>query len=358
MKAKMLVVDDDKINRVLLSTNLQEAGFIVETAEGGQQALDKLGGNAYDVVLLDLMMPEVDGFQVLEYIKKDTTLRSVPVIVISAEEDREVVAMSIGMGATDHITKPFDPLLLHARINASLATKRLHEQEEAHRKEIEEYNRHLESRVKEQTKDLREIAESLRKALDGSVHALSWVVEFRDPYTAGHQKRVSQLATAMAKEMKLPSNVTEGIRVSGLLHDIGKICVPSEILSKPGVISELEFGIIATHPQVGYDILKTIEFPWPVARIVLQHHERIDGSGYPAHLKGDDILLEAKVISVADVVEAMSRHRPYRPSLGTNTALEEVSKKRGSHYDPVAVDACLTLFNQKSFEFDTTSAKI
>ncbi|HID87880.1 MAG TPA: HD-GYP domain-containing protein [Anaerolineae bacterium] len=157
---------------------------------------------------------------------------------------------------------------------------------------------------------------------------------------------------SIAREMGLPEEQFEGIRIAGLIHDIGKINVPAEILSKPGPLSELEFGLIQAHPQVGHDILKTIEFPWPVAQIVLQHHERMDGSGYPQGLSDDNILLEARILGVADVVEAMASHRPYRPPRGLDKALEEISRNRGILYDPEVVDACLKLFTEKGFTFE------
>jgi len=288
----------------------------------------------------------------LERIKADPDLRHIPVIIVSSVEEMDSVARCIEMGATDHLPKPFEPVLLHARINASLATKRLHEQQELSHKQMEEYSRQLESRVLEQTKQLRESYESLRRTQEETVFALSSLVEIRDPYTAGHQKHVSQLACAIASEMGLPENQIEGIRVAGILHDIGKVCVPAEILSKPGRISEIEFAVISTHPQVGYDILKTVESPWPIAQIVFQHHEKLDGTGYPIGASSDKILLEAKILSVADVVEAIAYHRPYRPALGTATAMEEVSKKSGVHFQPEAVAACMAVFQEKDFVFE------
>ncbi|MBU1162570.1 MAG: HD-GYP domain-containing protein [Proteobacteria bacterium] len=173
----------------------------------------------------------------------------------------------------------------------------------------------------------------------------------RDLYRDRHQKRVSQLACAMAIEMSLPEEQIEGIRVAGNIHDIGKISVPMEILSKPGQITESEFDIVKNHAQAGYDILRTIEFPWPIAQIVLQHHERMDGSGYPQGLSGEDILLEAKILAVADVVEAMASHRPYRPALGIDKALEEISINKGKLYDAEVVNACLKVFKDKKFKF-------
>jgi PAS domain S-box-containing protein/putative nucleotidyltransferase with HDIG domain len=193
--------------------------------------------------------------------------------------------------------------------------------------------------------------ERVQKRLEETVNALSSMTEKRDPYTAGHQQRVAQLAGAIAREMKLPENQVEGILVASTLHDIGKIYEPSEILSKPGILTDIEFLMMKVHPQIGYDILKNIEFPWPVARIVRQHHEKLDGSGYPEGLSGDDILLEARIIAVADVVEAMASHRPYRAALGITLALKEISENRGILYDPVAVDSCLKLFKEKRFKF-------
>jgi len=199
--------------------------------------------------------------------------------------------------------------------------------------------------------ELRLSFEQLQRRLEETVNALASITEKRDPYTAGHQQRVAQLACAIAEEMHLPDDTVEGIRVAATLHDIGKIYEPSEILSKPGVLTDIEFLMMKVHPQIGYDILKNIDFPWPVAEIVFQHHEKLDGSGYPRKLSGDEILKEARIIAVADVVEAMASHRPYRSALGIEAALEEISKNRGIAYDEAVVDVCLTLFRKKHFEF-------
>jgi PAS domain S-box-containing protein/putative nucleotidyltransferase with HDIG domain len=198
--------------------------------------------------------------------------------------------------------------------------------------------------------ELEKSLEKMQRILMQVVTSLGSTLEIRDPYTAGHQIKVSKLATAIAEEMGFSKEQIEGVAVAGNLHDIGKINVPSEILSKPGKITDIEFSIIKTHCQAGYEIIKDIEFPWPVAEIMLQHHERMDGSGYPRGLTGGEILMEARVLAVADVVEAMSSHRPYRPSLGIDLALEEISQKKGILYDPDVVDICLRLFREKGFE--------
>lgn len=213
-------------------------------------------------------------------------------------------------------------------------------------------NETLEERVQERTEELERTVGTLQRVLGGTVEAISTIVEKRDPYTAGHQQRVSLLACAIAEEMGLTRKQIDGIDIAGVIHDIGKIAIPSEILSTPRQLSGNEFDLIRIHSQAGYDILKTIEFPWPVAQIVLQHHERMDGSGYPAGLAGEDILPEARIIAVADVVEAMSSHRPYRPALGVAKALEEIYEKKGVFYDAPVVDACLALFIERGFKFE------
>ena len=192
----------------------------------------------------------------------------------------------------------------------------------------------------------------LQDSLEDTVRAIATIVEMRDPYTSGHQVRVADLAEAIAKQMGLPDGQAHTIHLAGVLHDLGKIQIPAEILSKPGKITDIEYSLIKIHPQAGYDILKGINFPWPIAQMVLQHHERLDGSGYPQGLKGDAILLEARILSVADVVEAMSSHRPYRPGLGMEVALNEIINKRGIFYDPQVVDACLALFREQHYSFN------
>ena len=189
-------------------------------------------------------------------------------------------------------------------------------------------------------------AEMLRNSLEGTVAAIAATVEMRDPYTAGHERRVAQLAVAIARDMGLSERQIEGIHFGALIHDLGKIQTPAEILSKPGRLSAIQFELIKTHPQVGFDIIKDMWFPWPIAQMVLQHHERLDGSGYPAGLKGEQILIESRILTVADVAEAMFSHRPYRPAVGIEAALAHIVERRGTWYDPAAVDACVRLFGE------------
>ena len=192
----------------------------------------------------------------------------------------------------------------------------------------------------------------LRKTMEGIIQMTGKTMEARDPYTAGHQRSVSRLGCAIARELALPEEEIDGIRLACEIHDLGKIYVPAEILTRPGKISSLEFDIIRAHPQVGYDILCTIDFPWPIADIVAQHHERLDGSGYPQGLAGKDILQGARILAVADVVEAMASHRPYRPALGVECALEEILKNDHRVYDPDVADACLKLFKEGNYTLD------
>jgi response regulator RpfG family c-di-GMP phosphodiesterase len=199
--------------------------------------------------------------------------------------------------------------------------------------------------------ELTQSISKLRRTMEEIIEAMALAVETRDPYTAGHQRRVVSLACAIAEEMAIQPEQTEAVRLAGIIHDLGKIHIPAEILSKPGRLTEIEFAMMKTHPQASYNILKTIDFPWPIADIVLQHHERINGSGYPNGLVGEGILLEARILAVADVVEAMSSHRPYRPALGIRAALDEISKNSGVLYDSRVVAACLDLIERKGFGF-------
>lgn len=220
--------------------------------------------------------------------------------------------------------------------------------------ELERSNEMLRREVEGRRRVQQELQQSLdrlRKIIGGTVMAIAMTVEKRDPYTSGHQQRVAELSRCIGREMGLAEHQVEGIGIASAIHDIGKISLPAEILSKPSQLNSMEMSLIRSHCQAGYDILKSVDFPWPVADIVLQHHERMNGSGYPHHLAGEDILQEARIVGVADVVETMSSHRPYRPSRGIDSALEEISAQSGILYDRDAVEACLTLIHEGRFEF-------
>lgn len=199
--------------------------------------------------------------------------------------------------------------------------------------------------------ELEKSSGKLERMLEETIRTLAFTVEVRDPYTAGHQQRVAQLACAISRKMGLPSEKTRGVKMAALIHDVGKIQIPAEILSKPGMLTQDEMALIRTHPEVGSNILKGIEFPWPISEIVLQHHERVDDSGYPHGISGDEMHIEAKIIAVADVVEAMVSHRPYRSALAQNKAIEEISQNKGTLYDTEVVEACLSLLTGDGFAF-------
>jgi HD-GYP domain-containing protein (c-di-GMP phosphodiesterase class II) len=207
---------------------------------------------------------------------------------------------------------------------------------------------------KQAEEKLHQTLESLSKAVGTTIRVMASAVEARDPYTSGHQLRAANLACAIAMEMGLPQDKIEGLQMAGSIHDIGKLSIPAEILSKPNKLTNLEFSLIKEHSQKGYEMLKDVESPWPLAQIVYQHHERMDGSGYPRNLKGDEIIMESRIMAVADVVEAMASHRPYRPGLGIKTALDEIEKNSGIFYDKSVVDTCLRLFQEKGYQLEVT----
>ncbi|OEU68264.1 MAG: histidine kinase [Desulfovibrio sp. S3730MH75] len=208
------------------------------------------------------------------------------------------------------------------------------------------------SQLKQSEAALKNSLKQLRHTFDETVASLAIMSEKRDPYTSGHQQRVAELACRIAIKLQMSVEDIHCIKIAGILHDVGKFSIPAEILSKPTKLTDIEMSLVKTHPEVGYEILKEISFPWPVAKIVLQHHERIDGSGYPTGLSGNNILLEARIIAVADVVEAMSSHRPYRPALGFEKATDEIIRGRGTHYEPNVVDACIAVIKDDKFSFD------
>jgi len=283
-------------------------------------------------------MPGMDGFEVCRRLKQDSKLHDVPVIFVSALSEMHDKLKGFDIGAVDYVTKPFQRDELLARVRTHLELHRL--------------RHHLEDMVAERTRSLVKSEIRLMNNLLETVSAVAAMVELRDPYTAGHQRRVAQLVDAIAQEMGLPDKQIEGLHLAAVVHDMGKINIPSEILSKPGKLTDTEFGLIKEHPHAGYEILKGIDFPWPIAQTVLQHHERLDGSGYPDGLHGDEILPEARILAVADVIEAMASHRPYRPGLGIENALSEVEENRGTKFDTEVVGAALRLFRERGYQLE------
>jgi HD-GYP domain-containing protein (c-di-GMP phosphodiesterase class II) len=256
---------------------------------------------------------------------------------------REIVQLASALSARWRAERQVAALNANLELLVSRRTGELERSNEQLRREVD-HRRRIQHQLQQSLQRLKQI-------IGGTVMAIAMTVEKRDPYTSGHQHRVAELARAIGAELGLSEDQLEGLYIASAIHDIGKISLPAEILSKPAQLSEIEMSLVQAHAQAGYDILKSVEFPWPVADIVLQHHERMNGSGYPHGLSGDAILPEARIVGVADVVETMSSHRPYRPSMGLDKALEEIIAQKGILYDPPAVDACLTLIRCKGFEF-------
>jgi response regulator RpfG family c-di-GMP phosphodiesterase len=523
-KSVILAVDDTPASLKLLTDLLRESGYDVRSAINGELALRAAAANPPDMVLLDIRMAGMDGFEVCRQLKADEKTRSIPVIFVSALSAAEEKVQGFELGAVDFVTKPYqrDELLARVRTHLELVSLRQHlealvetrtealkkseaslrklnqalktlsdgnhalvhahdekdlmrdmcraatesggyalawagyvRQDAAKRIEPEVFSgagegyvsqlaltwadephgrgpagRAVRSGTSQAVQDIQRdpnmepwrtaaaefgyascislplkqngsvfgvltiyarepdvfgedeirlleemagdlsfgvvtlrtrherdqaIAErqlyfnQMRSGLEKTVDAIAATLEMRDPYTAGHQRRVADLAAAIARELGLPEEQVQAIHLAGTVHDLGKIHIPAEILSKPGRLTELEYKFIMTHPQAGYDILKGIDFPWPIAQMVLQHHERLDGSGYPNALKNEDIILEARILAVSDVVEAMFSNRPYRAGLGLEAALAEITANRGKTYDTAAVDACVTLLREKGY---------
>jgi putative two-component system response regulator len=337
MKPLILVVDDNATNIDLLVGSLKD-DYRLGIAKKGSAALEYVDRFHPDLILLDIMMPEMDGYEVCARLKAKAETSSIPVIFLTAMQDTVNKTRGFEAGAVDYITKPFHVAEVKARIQTHLMLEEMKAQ-------LRAQNVLLEQKVEEKTAELQQM-------LNGSICSMAQMVEIRDPYTAGHQQRVALLACAIAEKMGLSAHIIEGIRIAGTLHDVGKIRIPVSILSRAGQLLEAEHEVIKIHPQISFEILKNIPFPWPVAQMVFQHHERLDGSGYPLGLKGDEILLESRILAVADVTEAKSSFRPYRPALGIEVALEEIRNGRGSLYDADAVDICVDLFTNQKFAFD------
>ena len=330
LKTRILLVDDEVTLRNFLKEGLENFGFECMVASDGLEALGIMEQSPCEIIVTDISMPHMDGIELTEKVK---ARYDVDVIVMTGLMEEYTYNKIMGMGASDFLEKPVSIQELVLRLRRVFRE----------RANIQNRNR--------AERELRESVERLRVVIESIVEAMTLAIEKRDPYTSGHQRRVASLAGAVAGEMELPRDQIDGIRIAAMLHDIGKISIPGEILGKPGILTGPEMAMIREHPRTGYDILKGIEFPWPVSQMVLQHHERIDGSGYPQGLSDKEINLGAKILMVADTFEAMVSHRPYRASRGSGKAIQELSEKRGILYAPVVVDACLKVVTSKDFSF-------
>jgi putative two-component system response regulator len=325
-RISILVVDDDPLVNEILSNAVCKAGYMCYSAPDAEQALGILKQNNVDVMIADIVLPRKNG---LELAKIAKSTYNCDIIVITGFEDGIKYEDVVGQGAKDFIRKPLSPRELIVRLNRIISERRMI------------------SLQKKTEHELKENFEKLQRLLEGTVNALASALEKRDPYTSGHQRRVATIACKIAERLNCPQVQIDGIRLAGLLHDIGKISIPVDILIKPAKLDENEYEIIKQNPQIGYEIIKDIEFNQPISVMVIQHHERLNGTGYPAGLKADEIILEAKILAVADVVEAMTSHRPYRVSLGIDRAIEEIARNKGILYDTQIVEACIDFLKEK-----------
>jgi HD-GYP domain-containing protein (c-di-GMP phosphodiesterase class II) len=376
---RILAVDDDEIILDLYQKILSPANplptmptFEVTCCPQGDAAVDEVEkslkeNTPFAVAFLDLNMPPgPDGQWTANEIQKLDPAISIILVTgyrsTSTSSDQAVSNFSDNLL---YLQKPFYrqeivqfSTALSIKWKAERQLMNLHSELESlvetRTAELLESNKLLKSEIENRKQIQLELEQSfanLKKVTDATIQAIALIVEKRDPYTSGHQRRVAELTRALAETIGLSEDQIEGAYVAASIHDIGKISLPAEILSKPIQLSEIEISLIQAHAQAGYDILKGLDFPWPIADIIIQHHERMDGSGYPQGLSGDRISIEARIIGVADVVETMSSHRPYRPSMGIEKALEEITLNSGTLYDSQVVDACLNIFNGKGFLF-------
>ena len=340
-ETNILILDDEKTVQRMLGRLLSSHGYSYSVASDTKEGRSIMEMQDIDLILCDVNLQGESGMDFIKYISG--TCSDTAIIMVTGQDDALLAEAAMDMGAYGYIIKPFRPNEMMINISNALRRRNLEIQNRINVSNMEQI-------IDARTQELQMALERLNKITEGIIHVISLTVETRDPYTAGHQQRVADLARAISIEMGLNNEHVEAIRLAGLIHDLGKIAVPSEILAKPGRLTDIEFNLIKTHPQAGYDILRDIDFPWPLSKIVLQHHERLDGSGYPKGLSGrDGILLEARILAVADVFEAMASHRPYRPALGKETALKEIIRGKGNLYDPEAVDACVKVISSGKF---------
>ena len=330
-RTPILVIDDDQSILQLVSDILTRHGYAPLTAVDGNEGLALFKREKPPVVLTDIQMPGMSGIEILKKVKADSP--TAQVVIISGFGTTDDVIGALRQGASDYLSKPFNIGLLLHTVSRCVERHGLIKDRMGRKALLEE--------------TVRERTAALTESFHETVRALGLITEKRDPYTAGHQHRVALLAMAIGEELALPAREIEVLKVVGLLHDIGKVAVPVELLVKPSGLSSIEANLMKIHPQAGYDIIRGIPFikslGADVPQMVLNHHERLDGKGYPRGLEADELELEAKILSVADVIEAMSSHRPYRPALSMAAAKAEIQENRGKAYCPECVDACIAL---------------
>ena len=355
-QAVVLVVDDNELNRDMLSRWLDRQGHNIVLAENGKQALEVLKQVEVDLMLLDIMMPEMNGYQVLENLKTENKLAHLPVIVISAVDDLDSIVKCIELGAEEYVLKPFNRVLLQSRVAATLDRKRLRDQEEIHRQQIEEYNLHLEQRVQAQVQQI----SSIQRAV---IFALASLAKSRDDDTGSHLPRVREYCRAILRPLRelpeyaalIDQTFSENIYAASPLHDIGKVGIPDHILLKPARLTPPEFEIIKTHTTIGANTLRAVDREYPGNSFIRTgieiaefHHEKWDGSGYPHGLTGEAIPLAARIVALVDVYDALTSTRVYKKALGHLESVAIILEGRGRHFDPHVVDAFEAV--EKEFE--------
>jgi HD-GYP domain-containing protein (c-di-GMP phosphodiesterase class II) len=332
----ILLVEDDRGVSALMNVLIRDeigSGISITTAGTLAQAIAENNNKRHCVVLLDLNLPDSRGMDTLKEFRR--CFPETPVIVLTALADQDFALSIANEGAQDYLIK--------GDAQPSVIVRAMYYAIERNRIYLD---------LKKNKEDLQRSNTKLRTIADGFIQAIEKIVETRDPYTAGHMRRVAGIARAIAIRMDIANDRVTGLYMAAMIHDVGKIYVPAEILSKPGKMSDFEMNLIKMHPEVGHEILKSIDFPWDIDRIVFQHHERENGSGYPQGLKADQITEESAIISIADVVEAMASARPYRPALGIDAALEEIEKNKGILYRTAPAEVCLKMFRDKSYSIE------
>lgn len=350
-ESRILVVDDNEMNRDLLARRIERSGHEVLVAEDGVAALDVLHSQRVDLLLLDIMMPNIDGYQVLEKLKADDYLNDIPVIMITAVNEIDSAVKCIEMGADDYLTKPFNAVLLNARINACLEKRRLRLQERTHKKQIEDLNLFLTAKVRQQVSEI-------ASAQIGAIFAMSKLAESRDPETGEHLDRMREYCRLLARDLskkdayadKIDKTYIENIYAASPLHDIGKVGVPDAVLTKPGKLTEEEWVIMKTHPVIGAETLREVDREHPGnafiqtgIEIAAAHHEKWDGTGYPYGLSGTDIPLSARILALGDVYDALTSKRCYKDAMSHDQAVEIISDGSARHFDPDVVNSFMNI---------------
>lgn len=363
----VLIVDQNDFDVKLIqgmlakSTNTQ---FAPVHACSLAETIGHMDDHKFDVILVDLDLPDSEGLETIKKIRQKSL--SVPLVVITGHTEESLGIEAVKIDAQDYLVKgEVNRGTLTRALLQAIERKKTEEIIRKYQENLEELvrvrtgvlelmNKQLSLEINERTaaeKKVRQELEKTKEAFDGIAGTITNMIEAREPYSAGHGRKTASLAAAIAREMELSDELVDMVRMAGMIHNIGTVAVPSKILNKPGKLTGKELSVMREHPARGFEMLKDITLLWALAEIVLQHHERIDGQGYPKGLKGEKIFLEARILAVADVVGAMVSHRSYRPAHGIDSALAEIESNKGKLYDKNVVEACLNLFRQKKFSF-------